>query len=63
MIAEEMGFDAVVPVSGQTYSRKNGLSGMLSSRRYRSVCYEVLKRYKNFAVIQGDRRAVREKIR
>lgn len=22
MIAEEMGFDAVVPVSGQTYSRK-----------------------------------------
>ena len=55
-IAEEMGFDreAVIPVSGQTYSRKvdafilNALAGIAQS------CHEVCHRPAPAGQLQGD---------
>ena len=58
-IAEEMGFDceAVIPVSGQTYSRKVDAS---SSRpgRHRPELHEVRHRSAPAGQLQGDGRAV-----
>ena len=59
-IAKEMGFapDAVIPVSGQTYSRKvdaiilNALAGIAQS------CYEVRHRHAPAGQLQGDGGAV-----
>ena len=62
-IAQEMGFDpkAVIPVSGQTYSRKVDALHPQRPGRHRSELHEVCHRPASAGQLQGDGGALREK--
>ena len=59
-IADDFGFAGVVPVSGQTYSRKIRRTDARNARRYRRIRFQVRNRPASAAAPEGSRGAVRE---
>jgi adenylosuccinate lyase len=57
-IAREMGFEGVVPVSGQTYSRKTDAGGIGGFVRHRAVGLQICHRPAAAVPPEGDRGAV-----